>query len=90
SIPRQTQGRPARTRGHRQAPWELLYMDTYGPVTPPVYGGVSYGLQVVDDYTRVRVVYMMRTKGEAATFVKRFILEWGRPRGGRIGCLRGD
>ncbi|CAN0488983.1 unnamed protein product, partial [Phaeothamnion confervicola] len=72
------------------APWGLVYMDMYGPVAPPARGGFPYVLQLVDDYTRVRAVYMLRHKDEAAEAVKRFIIEWVRPRGGQIQRLRGD
>ncbi|CAM9263946.1 unnamed protein product [Phaeothamnion confervicola] len=72
------------------APWGLICMDMYGPVAPPARGGFPYVLQLVDDGTCMLAVYMLRHKDEVPEAVKRFIIEWVRPRGCQIQRLRGD
>ena len=51
---------------------ELIHGDLCGPITPSTPGGNKYFLLLVDDYSRMMWVYMIKTKEEALTAFKKF------------------
>ena len=53
---------------------ELLHMDLCGPITPATPAGNRYFMLIVDDFTRMIWVYMLKTKDEALNKFKTFKL----------------
>ena len=46
-------------------PLELVYGDIRGPITPSTLGGSRYFLLLIDDYSRLIWVSMLKKKSEA-------------------------
>lgn len=53
-------------------PLELVYVDIYGPISPPTLGGSQYFLLIVDDFSRLMWVAMLKHKSEAFSTFKKF------------------
>ncbi|CAM9847243.1 unnamed protein product, partial [Phaeothamnion confervicola] len=70
--------------------FELVHSDMLGPITPATQSGYKYAIIFVDDLTRFRVVYLMRTKDEAAQKLQDYIGAFVTPRNLRIQRLRTD
>lgn len=51
---------------------ELVHGDLCGPISPTTSGGNRYFLLLVDDFSRMMWVYMIKSKDEAFTMFKRF------------------
>ncbi|WCJ34767.1 Retrovirus-related Pol polyprotein from transposon TNT 1-94 [Euphorbia peplus] len=51
---------------------ELIHGDLCGPISPVTPAGNKYFMLLVDDYTRMMWVYMIKTKDEALSVFKRF------------------
>ncbi|GJU00424.1 zinc finger, CCHC-type containing protein [Tanacetum coccineum] len=51
---------------------ELIHGDLCGPVSPPTPSGNRYFMLLVDDYSRVMWVYLLKTKDEALQVFKNF------------------
>ena len=51
---------------------ELVHGDLCGPITPSTASGKRYIFLLVDDYSRVMWVYLLKSKGEAFTAFKNF------------------
>lgn len=51
---------------------ELIHGDLCGQVTPPTSSGNRYFMMIVNDFTRVMWVYLMKTKDEALQVCKIF------------------
>lgn len=51
---------------------ELIHGDLCGPVSPPTPAGNRYFMLLVDDYSRVMWVYLLKTKDEAFQTFKNF------------------
>lgn len=58
---------------------EIVHTDIAGPF-PTSMGGKRYAIIFVDDYSRMRHVYFMHNKGEAAEKLKQYVDEVTRPR----------
>jgi transposase InsO family protein len=56
-------------------PLELLLMDVFGSIAYLSIGGSTYGLVIVDDYSRFTWVFFLRDKSESQETLKRF-LRW--------------
>ena len=56
------------------APLELVFADIRGPISPPTLGGSHYFLLIVDDYSRLMWVTMMKRKSQALFHFKKFKL----------------
>ena len=69
---------------------ELIHGDLCGPINPPTPGGCRYFLLLVDDFSRVMWVYMLKTKDEALDSFKKFkaLVENGREE--KVKVLRTD
>ncbi|CAN1328951.1 Retrovirus-related Pol polyprotein from transposon RE2 [Linum perenne] len=52
--------------------FDLIHIDTWGPNASPSYDGYSYFLTIVDDYSRVTWVMLMKQKSEAKDHIKSF------------------
>lgn len=61
---------------------ELVHGDLCGPISPPTPSGNKYFLLLVDDFSRVMWVYMIKSKDEALDAFKKFkaLVENGKER----------
>ena len=64
-------------------------MDTFACDTPD-YKGRKYALVVVDDYSRMCWVYLMKSKAETLSCIQKFELEVATRHNLRIGTIRSD
>jgi len=69
---------------------ELIHADLCGQVTPQTFGGCSYFLLVVDDYSRYMWVEMLKTKDQALTHLKKIKERAEVDRGVRLKAVRTD
>jgi transposase InsO family protein len=53
-------------------PLELVHADLCGPISPTTEGGNRYFLLLVDDFSRLMWLYLLKTKDEASTAIRRF------------------
>lgn len=69
---------------------ELVHLDLCGPISPSTPGGKNYFMLLVDDFSRMMWIYLLRTKNEALSCFKKFkvFVEKGRSQGIRV--LRTD
>jgi transposase InsO family protein len=51
---------------------ELVHGDLCGPITAATPGGKRYFLLLVDDFSRFMWIYLLRSKDEAQTAIRRF------------------
>lgn len=51
---------------------ELVHGDLCGPISPPTHAGNKYFMLLVDDFSRIMRVFMLKTKDEALSAFKRF------------------
>ena len=72
------------------APSHLVHTDILGPMPTSTSSGYKYAIVFVDDFSRFRVVYLMRNKDEAAFRLQQYIAEYVEPRGTSIKRLRAD
>ena len=66
-------GHPSAKPARSSRPGELVCADIAGPFIDSAHGGYKYALVIVDDFTRYKWVYFMRSKGEAPEYVNTFI-----------------
>ena len=81
---------PKMTIFRANAPLELVFADICGPIIPPTLGGSQYFLLIVDDYSRLMWVAMMKLKSQALSHFKKFKLLAEVEKGTKIQCLRTD
>ena len=72
------------------APLELVFAEICGPISPPTLGGSQYFLLIVDDYSRLMWVAMMKLKSQALSHLEKFKLFGEAEKGAKIMCLRTD
>ena len=48
-------------------PFQLVYNDLMGPISPPSMGGFKYARKITDEFTKCKEIYLIQTKGEADT-----------------------
>ena len=53
-------------------PFELLHIDTWGPYRNSTHNGCTLFLTIVDDYTRVTWLFLMKNKSEAVIVFQSF------------------
>lgn len=63
---------PAHTNYRANRRLDLIHGDLCGPVSPPTPAGNRYFMPLVDDYSRVMWVYLLKTKDEAFQVFKNF------------------
>ena len=69
---------------------ELVYMDICGPITPSTLGGSRYYLLIVDDFSHLMWVSMLKLKSDALGEFQQFKTLAEAEKGTRILCLRSD
>lgn len=65
---------PSQTNFIAKTKVELIHLDLCGPLCPSNPACNRYFMLLVDDYTRMMWVYMLKTKDEALTCFKKFKL----------------
>lgn len=65
---------PSQTSFNAKTTLELIHMDLCGPISPPTPAGNRYFMLLVDDYSRMMWVFMLKIKDEALTHFKKFKL----------------
>lgn len=56
-----------------QAPFDLLYCDSWGPHKVPTHSRARFFLTIVDDFTRCTWIFLMQYKSETQQILKSFI-----------------
>lgn len=56
-----------------QQPFELIHIDTWGPYKVPTRAGYRYFLTVVDDYSRLTWVHLLKYKSDAFDAIELFV-----------------
>lgn len=69
---------------------ELIHGDLCGPVSPPTPSGNRYFMLLVDDFSRVMWVFLLKTKSEAFQTFKNFRAQVENETGEKIKILRTD
>ena len=54
---------------------ELVHCDIVGPIEPIALGGFKYGLSFVDDYSGVIKVYLLKSKCDTVTAMRRYLAD---------------
>ena len=71
-------------------PLEILHMDLFGPISTVSLGGKSYGLVIIDDFTRFTWVRVLRAKSDAFSEFKIFSVWIQRKTGNLIRTIHSD
>ena len=58
-------------------PMQLIYTDLMGPFTSPAKGGYRYVSKFTDDYSRMKEVYLLRNKSDAAESLHQYNMTVG-------------
>ncbi|KAL2942992.1 Retrovirus-related Pol polyprotein from transposon TNT 1-94 [Bienertia sinuspersici] len=61
------------SRSCAQEPFELVHIDTWGSYRVQTREGYKYFFAIVDDYTRVTWIHLMKHKNEAVSVLEKFI-----------------
>ena len=70
------QAHPKKSTRATTRPMKLIYTDLMGPSTPPAKGGYRYVSKFTDDYSRMKEVYLLRNKSEAAELLHQYNIPW--------------
>ena len=81
---------PKGSQFHASKLLELLYMDICAPISPSTLGRSRYFLLIVDDFSRLMWVSMLKSKSDAVTELKRFKALAEAEQDTRIKCLRSN
>ena len=71
-------------------PFQLLYSDLFGPVSPPALGGFRYVSKFTDQHSTWEEVFLIKEKGDAVSSLQQFVQTVVISRGLRIERLRTD
>ncbi|KAL8116442.1 hypothetical protein AgCh_022802 [Apium graveolens] len=81
---------PSHANFRWKQPLELIHGDLCGPITPATKAGNKYFLLLVDDCSRVMLVYILSRKDEAFGAFKKFKLLVERDSEKKVKMLRTD
>ena len=84
------QAHPKKSTRTTTKPMQLFYTDLMGPFTPPATGGYRYVSKFPDDYSRMKEVYLLRNKSEAAESLRQYNMTVAVPLGLRIEVVKCD
>ena len=84
------QAHPKKSTRTTTRPIQLVYTDRMRPFTPPTKGGYPYASKFTDDYSRMKEVYLLRNKPEAAESLQQYKMTVAVPLGLRIEIVRCD
>ena len=54
-------------------PFQLVFGDFIGPITPAALGGYNYVSKITDQYTKYRTVYLAKSKSDALSTIQTFV-----------------
>ena len=69
---------------------ELVHSDVCGPLKVKSYGGASYFVTFIDDYSRKLWVYALKTKDHVLEKFKEYHALVERQSGKKLKCIRSD
>ena len=69
---------------------QLWHMDLIGPINPISKGGKRYVFTIIDDYSRMFFIEVLKEKGEAADVLKKLIILKENQSGKRVKAIRSD
>jgi transposase InsO family protein len=75
---------------HSSAPLELIHSDLHGPVKKETHSGYKYWITFIDDYSRFRVVYPLKSKSGAFDAFRTFKAYAENHHGTKIKALQDD
>lgn len=81
---------PNQAQFRASQPLELLYVDLCGPITPDSNAGNKYFFLLIDDFSRVMWVSMLKRKSEAKDMLRKFIVQVENETNHKIKALRSD
>ena len=84
------QAHPKKSTRTTIRPMQLIYTHLMGQFTPPAKGGYRYVSKLTDDYSRMKEVYLLRNKSEAAESLLQYNMTVAVPLGLRIETVRCD
>ncbi|KAK8985320.1 hypothetical protein V6N11_068585 [Hibiscus sabdariffa] len=57
-----------------ESPFQLIHIDLWGPYRTSTHSGCRFFLTIVDDYSRMSWIYLLKHKSEALSSLKQFLL----------------
>ena len=64
---------PKKTIHDVNAPFQLIYADLMGPISPAALGGFRYISKITDQHTKWKEVYVIKSKEDAVDTIKCFV-----------------
>ncbi|CAN0317868.1 unnamed protein product, partial [Scytosiphon promiscuus] len=86
----QQKAHPKTTKHTTDGPMELVYTDLMGPITPAAKGGYTYISKFTDDFSRMKEVFLLKSKAEAIESLHLYNMTVAVKLGLRIQRLRAD
>ncbi|CAN1157716.1 Retrovirus-related Pol polyprotein from transposon TNT 1-94 [Linum perenne] len=71
-------------------PFDLIHVDIWGPTPQPSYDGHRYFLTIIDDYSRLTWLLLMKLKSEARPKVQQFCVFAQTQYNGTVKVIRSD
>ena len=84
------QAHPKKSTRKTTRPMQLVYTDLMGPFTPAAKGGYRFVSKFTDDYSRMKEIFLLKNKTEAAESLHQYNMTVAAPLGLRIENLRCD
>ena len=82
------QAHPKKSTRKTTRPMQLVYTDLMGPFTPAAKGGYRFVSKFTDDYSRMKEIFLLKNKTEAAESLHQYNMTVAAPLGLRIENLR--
>ena len=84
------QAHPKKSTRKTTRPMQLVYTELMGPFTPAAKGGYRFVSKFTDDYSRMKDIFLLKNKTEAAESRHQYNMTVAAPLGLRIENLRCD
>ena len=84
------QAHPKKSTRKTTRPMQLVYTDLMGPFTPAAKGGYRFVSKFTNDYSRMKEIFLLKNKTEAAESLHQYNMTVAAPLGLRIENLRCD
>ena len=84
------QAHPKKSTRKTTRSMQLVYTDLMGPFTPAAKGGYRFVSKFTDDYSRMKEIFLLKNKTEAAESLHQYNMTVAAPLGLRIENLRCD
>ena len=80
-----------KTADHKvKHPFQLVFADLMGPITPEALGGYKYVSKISDEHTKWTETYLLKSKDDALSTFQSFVQSVVIPSGFRVERLRAD